>query len=587
VPESRLPVSILRILQRLRPSEETLFLVLSVFAGALAGVAVVGYHSFLEWMFSLTVARYVESPHNWHLIVLPVLGSLIAGVILARIRNARGSGLNQVKVALIAHDGYVSLKGTLGKFFASAIGIGMGLPLGPEDPAVHIGGGIASSLGRLLSLPKKRLQQLVAVGAAAGLAGAFNTPVTAVIFTLEEVVGDINAPVLGSTIVATVTAVIVRRALLGTGPLFHVPQYQFAGVSELGFYALLGVVGGLISAGFSSAVTSLRAAVGKVPRGKWIDIVAPGGALVAGLLIFMAPKVAGVGYHWVDDVLNGRMLLTAAMMLLVCKIVGTGVVFATGNSGGMFAPVLFIGAMLGATVGGVGHILLPNEINNVPAFALVGMGVTFAGIIRAPMTSVFMIFEVTQDYQIMLPVMLANTIAYAVARAFGRESMFEVLAAQDGVYLPGKDDRQLQDLTVQQAMRQPLQVFAGEMTVAEALQSPRLESARAVMVLDQGRLICAVTQPLLMKCHAEGRAASQLRDVGAPVAGYRVFPDQPLSLALARLGAGAFVLPVVSRVDVEQLLGIVTSEDVLQAYGLAQTPEIRQKQVVPEAREMQ
>ena len=585
--EPRFSVSILKILQRLRPSEETLFLVFSVFGGALVGLAVVGYHSFLEWMFSHTIGRYVDTPHNWHLIAYPLLGSFIGALILARIRNARGSGLNQVKVALIAHDGYVSLKGTIGKFLASAIAIGMGLPLGPEDPAVHIGGGIASSVGRLLSLPKKRLQQFVTVGAAAGLAGAFNTPITAVIFTLEEVVGDINAPVLGSTIVATVTAVIVRRALLGTGPLFHVPQYQFAGISELGFYALLGVVGGLISAGFSSAVTSLRAAVGKLPRGKWIDPVAFGGALVAGSIIFIIPHAAGVGYHWVDDALNGRLLLTAAMLLLAGKIIGTGAVFATGNSGGMFAPVLFIGAMLGATVGGVGHILIPTEINNVPAFALVGMGVTFAGIIRAPMTSVFMIFEVTQDYQIMLPVMLANAIAYAVARAFRHESMFEVLAAQDGIYLPGKDDKQLLDMTVQRAMRQPLGVFAGEMTVGEAVKSPLFESSRAVMVLDQGRLVGAVTQPTLLKNDANGKAAAHLREVSAEIAGYRVFPDQSLSVALAKLGGGAFVLPVVSRADVRQLLGIVTSEDVLKAYGLAQTREARQPQVAPEAREMQ
>lgn len=587
MPESRASVSILKILQRLRPAEETLFLVLSVFAGALSGLAVVGYHSFLEWIFSLTVSRYLDRRYDWHLIVFPVVGSIIAGLILARVRNARGSGLNQVKVALIAHDGYVSLKGTIGKFFTSAIGIGMGLPLGPEDPALHIGGGIASSVGRLLSFPKKRLQQFVTVGAAAGLAGAFNTPITAVIFTLEEVVGDINAPVLGSTIIATVTAVILRRAVLGSGPLFHVPQYQFAGISELGFYAVLGVVGGLVSAAFSSAVTSLRASVGKFRRGKWFDTVAFGGALVAGLAIFIAPKAAGVGYHWVDDVLNGRMLLSAVLLVLVAKMVGTGVAFATGNSGGMFAPVLFIGAMLGAAVGGVGHLLLPNQVPNVPAFALVGMGVTFAGIIRAPMTSVFMIFEVTQDYQIMLPVMLANTIAFVVARTFRHESMFEVLAAQDGVFLPGSSDRQLQDLTVQRAVRQPLGVFPGEMIVDEAVGSALLDSVRAVMVLDRGRLVGAVTKSLLSKCQAEGRGAAALREISAPTAGYRVFPDQPLSLALARLGAGAFVLPVVSRVDVQQLLGVVTSEDVLKAYGLAQTRELRQKQVAPEARETQ
>ncbi len=582
-------VRVLRFLQRFRPAESKLFLVLSLLTGGLAGLAVVGYHAFLETMYKVSVGRFVDRPHDWHLFAFPVLGSIIGGILLLHMRNARGSGLNQVRVALIVHNGYVSLTGTIGKFLISGAGIGLGLPLGPEDPAIHIGGGLSSAIGRLLSFSKTHLQQLVTVGSAAGLAAAFNTPVTAVIFTLEEVVGDINAPVLGSTILATVTAVVVRRALLGSQPLFQVPAYQLVSIHELITCAVLGIAGGLLSAGFSRSVTTLRGQLGRIKRGRIIDLVTVGGGVAAGLIGLIAPGTLSVGYRSVNAALNGQLALKVLILLLVFKVIGTGIVFATGNSGGMFAPVLFMGAMLGGTAGAIVQRFFGGDAASVGTYALVGMGVTFAGIIRAPMTSVFMIFELTQDYQIMLPVMIANIISYSVANKLQHKSMFELLTEQDGIHLPDKHDRQLHGLTVADAMRTAVSTFSSGLRVAEAASDASLVSQldrdRAAIVENGGVLVGVITQAILNRTLNQPAARTTLGEIAAPAGGYRVFPDQPLSVAFSKLGAGAFIVPVVSRLDNDHLLGIVTTEDALRAYGIAQLERGGEFAVAKAARE--
>lgn len=573
-----------RLIAGLRPGEDKLFLVLAVFTGALAGTIAVLYHLFIDFLFHLSFHESPTDTNSISKLLLPALGALIGGIILLRVREARGSGINKLKTSLLAHDGYVSLRGTAAKFLASGIGIGLGLPLGPEDPALHIGGGVASGLGRLFSLSKKRMQQLVPVGATAGLAAAFNTPITAVIFTLEEIVGDINAPLVGSTVLAAVVAVVIERAVLGSHPLFRVPPYRFGQLSDLLWYAMLGVVGGIASAMFTRLLTGLRARLGRIPRRGVVDPVTVAGGLVAGLLAIAAPQILGAGYDWVDDALNGRLVLRLMALLLACKLLGTAVSFATGNSGGLFAPSLYLGAMLGGTVGALAKMYFPQMTSDVGAYALVGMGAMFAGIIRAPITSIFMIFEVTQDYEIMLPVMVCNVVAYSVARALHHDPLFEVLAHQDGIHLPRKEDRQLEAVTAASAMRAPTVVLDAGQSVSDALERVRGSAEQAFVVSDGSEFTGVVTTGLLTRTTADGGGARPVREIAVQAAGYRIFPDQSLSAVLARLGAGAVLLPVVSRENPSRLLGVVTTEDVLRAYGIA-SQRAESTEVRPESRE--
>jgi CIC family chloride channel protein len=278
------------------------------------------------------------------------------------------------------------------------------------------------------------VRDLVPVGVAGALAAAFNTPVSAVIFTLEEIIGDMNAPLLGSAVVASVASVMIERAILGNEPLFHVPQYQLSHPMELFAYAALGVAGGIVSLVFCQGLLGLRAVFKRLPS--WTVTLQPavGGVFIA-VLLLTVPQATGVGYNYVDQALNGGMVLKTMALLCVLKLVATIVSYSTGNAGGIFGPTLYIGAMAGGAMGVLVHRVAPFPVGDPGAYALVGMGALFAGILRAPMTSVFMIFEITQDYQILVPLMVANLLAFTISRRLQPTPIYHALLRQDGIDL--------------------------------------------------------------------------------------------------------------------------------------------------------
>jgi CIC family chloride channel protein len=306
--------------------------------------------------------------------------------------------------------------------------------MGREGPSVQIGGGIASVIGRWLRLSPERVRDLVPVGVAGALAAAFNTPVSAVIFTLEEIIGDMNAPLLGSAVIASVASVVVERAILGNEPLFRVPQYRLAHPAELVAYAGLGVAGGIVSLIFCRGLLGARALFKRLPR--WTVPLQPMiGGIAIGVLLLTVPQAAGVGYGYVDQALNGGMVWKTMALLCAVKLAATIVSYSTGNAGGIFGPTLYIGAMAGGALGVLVHHAAPFPVAEPGAYALVGMGALFAGILRAPMTSVFMIFEITQDYQILVPLMVANLLAFTISRRLQPTPIYHALLAQDGIRL--------------------------------------------------------------------------------------------------------------------------------------------------------
>lgn len=273
------------------------------------------------------------------------------------------------------------------------------------------------------------------VGVAGALAAAFNTPIAAVIFTLEEIIGDMNAALLGSTVVASVAAVVVARSILGNEPLFSVPAYHLVHPAELGAYAVLGIVGGLVSLLFCWLLLRLRRVFLDLPVATRMWQPALGGVAIGGLLV-VAPQVMGVGYQYVDQALNGGLVLNTMVQLGVLKFAATLISYCSGNAGGIFAPSLYLGAMVGGALGTVVHWIAPLATAEPGAYALVGMGALFAGIVRAPMTSVFMIFEITQDYQIVVPLMVANLLSYSLAKRYQPTAVYHALLEQDGIHLP-------------------------------------------------------------------------------------------------------------------------------------------------------
>src|SRR6185503_19029869 len=341
-------------LQQLRLRENQLFLALTIVIGVLAGLSAV--------LFSLAIDRAAHaffgiSPTKTRLFIVPPLVSLVTGALLAKVfPDVRGSGVPQTEAAFHLNAGVIPARVPLGKFLLGILCIGSGHSMGREGPSVQIGAGLASVIGQWLHLPPRRVRDLVPVGAAGALAAAFNTPVAAVLFALEEIIGDMNAALLGSTVVASVASVVVERSILGN--------------------------------------------------------------------------------EHVDQALNGGLVLRTLVLLCVVKMVATIVSYSSGNAGGIFAPTLYIGAMAGGAIGTLVHQVAPVPTADPGAYALVGMGTLFAGIIRAPMTSVFMIFEITQDYQILVPLMVANLLSFMISRRYQPTPVYHALLEQDHVHLP-------------------------------------------------------------------------------------------------------------------------------------------------------
>ncbi len=546
--------------------EDQVYVVLTLVIGVLVGLAVVAFIVVTE---DLGARMYPPGSAAWRRVVVPVLGALLSGYLLYRyFPDARGSGVPQAKAALFARNGFISFRTVLGKFFCTAVALASGIPLGREGPSVQVGAGLASVLGRRLGLSRERVKSLLPVGAAAAIAAAFNTPLAAVLFALEELMGNLGTQMLGSVVLASATSWMVLRLSLGNEPLFKVPAYELVHPVEFAVYALLGFLGGLISVGFVKLLLWMREWFLRRPEaGRWAHPVA--GGLLVGLLGWFVPQVLGVGYSFVGAALNNHMTWQLMALLVILKVVTVATAYASGNAGGIFGPSLFLGAMLGGTVGSLVHALLPEMTAQPGAYALVGMGAAFAGIIRAPFTSVIMIFEITRDYAIIVPLMITNVVSYFISHRYQRQPIYEALAFQEGIHLPSAAEQaRPAGLQVRHAMRSAPELFAAHWTVAEARERARRSEFHAWPVADPHGLLGMVSLRQLEQVPAE-EASRKLAELLDPIRFPHVHADQSLNLALERMGhAGLDVLPVVSRANVRELEGVVTLRDVMRVYGL-------------------
>ncbi len=498
-------------------SEAQRFLLLALFIGIFSGLLVVCFHIAISWI-SWTTLGALSGPFRFARLLSPALGALAAGFLVLRVfPKAKGSGVNNTKAAIYTSNGYVPSSTIIGKFLACSIAIGTGNSLGPEDPALQMGAGVASRLGRLFQLERSTMRLIAPVGAAAGLAAAFNTPISGVLFVMEEVLADWSATTVGSIVLAAVSAVVTMRAFLGNAPLFRIPTFELTHASELLLYAAIGVVGGLISALFIAAVEALETRLEKLPHWTIYALPATGGFLT-GLVGLWFPEVMGAGYDAINSALHGQFTWSILLYLAIAKLIVTLICFSAGTPGGMFAPILFIGGMFGGAFGGAAHRWWPVPAASPEAYMLVGMGTFFAGVFRAPITSIFLVFELSASYVIILPVMIANITAYLLSRRLYAMPFYKMLAKVEGVALPSAEEkRNFQPLRVEDAMH-----------------------------------------TLSSHVPAEG--------------GMRLFPDEPLDAAL-RLLAVRPRIQVVSRMNTEEVIGTLTLDDVHTAYGIAENQD--------------
>lgn len=545
--------------------EGQFFLLLAVLIGVLSGLAVVCFRIAIDWTRLLLLGSSLTPSAPRVVLVPAAAGLVIAMLTLYVFRRVRGSGVNQTKAAVYISNGYIPFSTVIGKFLMCALAIGSGQSLGPEDPSLQMGAGIASAIGRRLRLSQEKVRLIAPVGAAAGLAAAFNAPISSVLFVIEEVIGTWSAGALGAIVLAAVASVVTMRSFLGSESLFRVPAFRIDRPAELLGYAALGVIGGVASLLFLKWLAYARPRLEALPG--WTKNFQPA---IAGLLIgfigIWVPQVMGAGYPIIDQAMHGQYAWKILLLLAALKILATGISFLSGTPGGMFAPTLFIGAMLGGAVGAVEHHFFHGLTGTVGTFALVGMGTLFAGFLRTPITSVFMVIEVSGNYTAILPVMISTMIAYLISRQYQKVPLFDMLARQDGFVLPSIEERREQvSLTVEDAMR------ADGAIVVDSSEPIRDVLRRAEEKPEQSLLLYSLAEWRLLPREELQRLATSSPDAPTLAKAHTtgplpiLFRDQSLEEAL-RLAGDWPVLPVVSRANLAALEGVITLADILQAF---------------------
>ncbi len=429
------------------PNERQRLLAITIMAGGICGLVAVAFHVSASRLYALMIDRAVTAPGHawiWWTILTPAIGGLVVGLGLTYwVPAAAGSGIPQVKVAYAFRAGAITMKETLGKFVLCAFQLGSGASLGVEGPTVQICAGVSSFLARMARLSPANQKRMTSVGMAAGIAAAFNAPIAAVTFTLEELIGSLDQTMLSGVIVAAALAAVVEHSILGSNPIFFVPRlqsYTLANSSSLVWYALLGLLAAIVSVVFTDSLLWLREwfkGLSSVPP--WvrpaIGGAATGSLAMVAMLFFHMNGVAGNPYPTLTLALLGGLPVTAMAVLCVLKLAATVTSYSSGGSGGIFAPALFMGGMLGGAVGYLDVTVFHHSADSIGAFAVVGMGAVFAGIVRAPMTSILIIFEMTGGYGLVLPLMIANMSAFALARHWRHTPIYEALLEQDGIDL--------------------------------------------------------------------------------------------------------------------------------------------------------
>ena len=575
-------LALLRSFLRLVPNEAQRVFLLTLVIGAVCGVTAVCFHVAILWLESVVIDKAMKAPGQWRAwltFLTPGVGGLIGGLLLYYVvPGARGSGIPQVKVAYEVKNGFLSFRDTIGKFVIGALQIGSGASLGREGPTVHICAGVASMLGRAAALTQNNLRRLLPVGAAAGIAAAFNAPIAAVTFTIEEVVGDLDQTILSGVIVAAAIAAAIERSILGEHPVFSISQsYSLAYASSLIWYAVLGIAAAYVSLLFSEGLLRLRAGFAKlhsVPV--WlrpsIGGLMTGALAVVALYLLDSEGVTGGGYATLTTALAGSLPLKVMAVLCFLKLSATVFSYSSGGAGGIFAPSLFVGGMLGGVIGFADMRVFDHPESSIGAFALVGMGAVFAGVVRAPITSVLIIFEMTGSYGLILPLMIANMTSYAIAKHYRGTPIYEAFLVQDNIFLPhrgGRPTHELEKLTVGDTMTADPVTISANAELSAALDSFHSHSLPMLPVVDEsGRCVGTITRARVERNVAEKRSSLVVGEIAGPAA--LAYPDWSLGRAIIEMNRAQVIkLCVIERRSRHQLIGVLTMSDIVRAQAEA------------------
>jgi CIC family chloride channel protein len=554
-------------MRRIHLSESNLLAAVAVAIGAAGGLAAVALQSLIDGTetFSRWTVGHLEPWLGRFAIGLaPVLGALVAGPIIYRLAiEAKGHGVPEVMEAVVLHGGRIRSRVAVIKALASAVTIGTGGSAGREGPIAQIGASLGSTAAGLLRMSEQRTRTLVAAGAAAGIAAAFNAPLAGVFFALEVILQRFTTRGFATVVLSAVTASAVWRIFRGNAPVFRVALYTLEHPVELVFYLGLGLLAALVAIVFVEALYWIEDrfdAIHPIPQ----DLRPAVGAVVVGLCGAASPFLLGTGIRGIDSALGGELAMGTLLLLLAGKVVATSFTLGSGASGGVFSPSLFMGAMLGAVYGTLLGHLFPGFVAPPTAYAMVGMGAVFAGAAQAPITSILILFEMTNDYRIILPLMLACVASTLLYSAVRRETIYTGKLVRRGVELTqGRERHLLESIPVTRAVSNNYATIEGDATVDAMAAVLDGSTAPCIVVTMEGdRFLGLVLPETVHEALAAGNGdPSELVQRDVPVAR----ADESLDDALRRLAVrGLDVLPVLD--SSRRVLGVATRDTLLRAY---------------------
>ncbi|MFN8498474.1 MAG: chloride channel protein [Anaerolineae bacterium] len=569
--------AVARWLDRVQPSGIVVLGASALAVGVATGVGIWIYKGIIVWVTQVAFGGLGEALAplgHWTIALVPVVGGLIVGLLLHFfIQQERSHGVAGIMEAVALSGGRLRYRRMPIKVGISGVSIGFGASVGPEDPSVQLGANLGSMVGQLGRLSDDAMRTLVAAGAAAAISETFNAPIAGVFFALEIILGELSGPTFGVVILASVASAVFMQAVAGSQPAFHVPTYEFRSWVDLPLYALLGVIAGLIAALYIYLIYRAQAIAHNLALPRWAKPALAG--LLVGCVGIVLPQIFGVGYDTIEKLLNGaQMGFLLVVALLIAKLVMTPTSLAGGFIGGVFAPSLFLGATLGSAYGMALQSLIPNYAVVPPTFALVGMAAVLAGTVRAPLTAILLLFEMTGDYRIILPVMFAAGLSLLVARRLQPHSVYEYGLALKGLRLErGRDVEVMESISVGEIMRSNLPTLSQNAAVAEAAEVFATTHHHGLPVVDdEGNLVGIFTLSDLERVEAEVEQAPQ--KVGAVCTRDLVvaYLDESIGSALRRMSVRDIGrLPVVARDNPRRLLGVLRRSDLVRAYDLALT----------------
>jgi CIC family chloride channel protein len=570
--------TVLDLISSFKNSEYTITITLAIFIGLLGGFGAIGFRlligAFQDIFYGSgpdLVKIVLSIPWYWKILIPAIGGAVVGPLVYFLAREAKGHGVPEVMEAVAMRSGMIRKRVVIVKSLASAICIGSGGAVGREGPIVQIGSAIGSAFGQVLRVSGNRIRNLVGCGAAAGIAATFNAPIAGAIFALEVILGEFEMGTFGPIVLASVMATVVSRAFLGNYPAFSIPKYNLVSVWEIPAYLIMGFLAGLVALVFTLSLYKFE--------DLWDDLKVPeyvkpalGGLAIGGLSLFF-PQILGVGYESITVALLGQLPWLLLLILVFAKITATSLTIGSGGSGGIFAPSLFIGAMMGGAYGHIVHSLFPSVTASSGAYSLVGMGAIVAGTTHAPITAILILFELTGDYRIILPLMMTCILSAVTASQLKRESIYTMKLIRRGIDVrAGKEVSILKSLPVRDFMVRDVVLVSEIMSLSSLLHLIKESTSSYFPVLNSKEELVGIIslrdiRPTLME--------ESLMDL---VIAKDVMNEDVITLsteenlydAMGKFGIRDIgQLPVVDKKNPKKVVGMLKRTDVIVAYNNA------------------